>query len=135
MRGEFSRLGKQRCEGIRAERLEFVDVHEERHALLRRERAALHRDELEVRDEKRAEQIRRLLPYRPLGEVRDQDAPVVHREREVEARRDLAEDQAQVRRGGDLPDLVQDRARPLRSETTSCSSEIPPARSAASRDR
>ena len=55
------------------------------------------------------EKIRRLLPYRSLGEVRDQDAAVVHRECEVEARSDLAEDEPQVRRGRELPDLVQDR--------------------------
>ena len=55
------------------------------------------------------EKIRRLLPYRPLGEVRDEDAAVVHREREIEARSDLTEDEPQVRRGGDLPDLVEDR--------------------------
>ena len=64
MRGEFARLRKKRCECIRAERLEFVDVGEERHALLRRQRAALHGDELQVRDEKRAEQD---LPPAPLS--------------------------------------------------------------------
>ena len=82
-------------------------MDEKRNTLLRWKRAALHGDELQVRDEKRAQKIRRLLPYRPLGEVRDQDAPVLHREREIEARCDLAEDEPQVGRSGDLPDLVQ----------------------------
>jgi len=84
-------------------------VDEKRSALLWRKRAALHRDQLQVRDEKRAEKICRLLPYRPFGQVCDQDAAVLHREREIEARSDLAEDEPQVRRSGDLPDLIQDR--------------------------
>ena len=99
----------ERSERVGAERLEFVDVHEERHALVRRQSAALHGDELKVRDKKRAEQVRCLLPYRPLGKVRDQDAPIVHRELEIETRRDLAEDEPQLRRGVELPDLIQDR--------------------------
>ena len=38
-----------------------------------------HRHELQMRDEKRAEQIRRLLPYPSLGEIGDENAAVVHR--------------------------------------------------------
>ena len=83
VRGELACFREKRRERIRAKCLELVDVHEERHALVRRERAALHRGELEVRDEKRAEQVRRLLPYRPFGQVRDEDAPTVHRELEI----------------------------------------------------
>ncbi len=109
-------------------------MHEERHAIVRRSRAALHGDELKVRDEKRPEQIRRLLPYRALGEVRDQDAPIVHREFEIKSRGNLAEDQAQLRRSVDLPDLVQDRREGLRCEMLSGSLDIPPARSVAFRD-
>ena len=60
--------------------------------------------------------VRRLLPYRPFRQVRDQDAPVVHRESKVKARSDLAEDEPQVRRRGDLPDLVQDRRDRFRAE-------------------
>jgi hypothetical protein len=40
-------------------------------------------------------------------EVRDQDAAVVHRGRKIKTRRDLAEDEPQVRRCCDLSDLVQ----------------------------
>lgn len=55
-----------------------------------------------MRNQKRAEKICRLLPYLPLRQVRNQDALVVHRAREIEARGDLPEDTPQVRRGGDL---------------------------------
>ena len=116
MRREFARLRKQRCECVGAERLKLINMDEERHALLRRKRPALHRDQLQVRDEERAEKVRRLLPYRSLRQVRDQDAPVVHRERKIEPWSDLAEDEPQVRRGCDLPDLVQDRRDRLRAK-------------------
>jgi len=35
-------------------------------------------------------------PYRALGQVGDENAAVVHRESEVEARSDLTEDQTQL---------------------------------------
>ena len=60
-------------------------------------------------DEKRTQKICGLLPYRSLREVRDEDTPLIHREREIEARGDLSEDEPQVRRRGELPGLVQDR--------------------------
>ena len=103
-------------------------MDEERRPLLGRQFAARHGDELQMRDEERAEQIRRLLPYLPLGQVgdehaapvglgrrdiRNQDAPVVHREGEIEFRRGLPEDVAQDGRGRDLPDLVEDGGRGL----------------------
>ena len=91
--------------------LELVDVGEERHPLLGCLGAASHGDELQVRDQKRAEQIRRLLPYPAFGEVGDEDAAVLHRVGQVELRRVLAEDGAQRRRGGELPDFVEDRSR------------------------
>jgi len=45
-----------------------------------------------MRDEKRPQQVRRLLPYRTLREVGDQDAPIVHRVGEIEFWSDLIED-------------------------------------------
>ena len=116
VRCEFTRFRQERGKRVGAKSLEFVDVHEERHPFARRPTSPLHGDELKVRDEKRSEQIRRLLPYRPLGQVRDQDTPMVHREFEIEARSDLAEDQAQLWRGVHLPDLIQDRCERFRSE-------------------
>ena len=64
-------------------------------------------DELQMRDQKRAEQIRRLLPYPSLGQIGDENAAVLHRVRKVELRRVLAENGAQRRRGGELPDFVE----------------------------
>ena len=95
MRCEFSRLRKQRREGVGAEGLELVDVDEERHPLLGRLVAARHGDELQMREQKRAEQIRRLLPYPAFGQIGDENAAMLHRVREVEFRRDLPENGAQ----------------------------------------
>ena len=44
MRCKFSRLRQERCECIRAERLKFIDVHEEGYALLWRPLSPFHRD-------------------------------------------------------------------------------------------
>ena len=106
---ELARFGEDRRECVGRERLEFVDVDEVRHASLRRYGAARHGRELDVGDEERAEDIGRLLPYRPLGEVRDHDLSVVHRVRERELRRRLPEDQPEIRRGRELAGLVEDR--------------------------
>jgi len=110
---ELARLRKQRREGVGAEGLKLVDVDEERRPVLGRLVATRHGDELQVREQERAEQIRRLLPYLSLGQVRNKDAAMVHRVRKVEFRRDLPENIAQSRRGGELADLVEDRARRL----------------------
>ena len=56
-----------------------------------------------------------MLPYRPLREVGDEDAAVVHRVREVEARSDLTEDEPQVRRGRELSGFVQNGRRRFRA--------------------
>ena len=114
MRCEFSRLRKQRREGVGAEGLKLVDVDEERCPGLGHLVATRHGDELQVRKQKRAEQVRRLLPYLALGEVRDKNAAILHRVREVEFRRDLPENIAQDRRGGELADFVENGARRLR---------------------
>ena len=79
MRREFARFGEQRRERVGAEDLELVDVGEERHPVLGCLGAAPHRDELQMRDEKRAEQIRRLLPYPAFGEIGDENAAMLHR--------------------------------------------------------
>ena len=57
-----------------------------------------------------AEQVSPLLPYRPLREIHDKNASIVHRELEVEPRGDLTEDQTQLRRRRELSDLVQYRS-------------------------
>ena len=89
MRCEFSHLRKQRRECVGAEGLKLIDVDEERRPLLGRLVATRHGDELQVREQKRTEQIRRLLPYPTLGEVCNEDAAIVHRVRKVEFGRDL----------------------------------------------
>ena len=60
-----------------------------------------------MRDQKRAEQIRRLLPYPAFRQIGDENAAMLHRIAEVELGRVLAEHGAQRRRGGKLPDLVE----------------------------
>ena len=100
VRREFARFGEQRRERVGAEALELVDVGEERHAVLGCLGAAPHRRELQMRDQKRAEQIRRLLPYPAFRQIGDENAAVLHRIAEVELGRVLAEHGAQRRRGG-----------------------------------
>jgi len=111
---ELARLRKQRREGVGAEGLKLVDVDEERRPVLGRLVATRHGDELQVREQERAEHIGCLLPYLPLGEVGNKDAATVHRVRQVEFGRDLPEDIAQSWRGGELADLVEDGACRLR---------------------
>ena len=100
VRRKFARFGEQRRERVGAERLELVDVGEERHPVLGCLGAAPHRRELQVRDQKRAEQIRRLLPYPAFRQIGDENAAVLHRIAEVELGRVLAEHGAQRRRSG-----------------------------------
>jgi len=88
-------------------------VDEERRPVLGRLVATRHGDELQVREQERAEQIRRLLPYLSLGQVRNKDAAMVHRVRKVEFGRDLPKNIAQSRRGGKLAYFVEDRTRGL----------------------
>ena len=113
MRREFARFRKQRRERVGAEGLKLVDVDEERHPVLGCLVATRHGDELQVREQQRAEKIRRLLPYLSLGQVRDEDAAMVHRMGKVEFRRYWPENVAQRRRGGELANLVENGARRL----------------------
>ncbi len=73
--------------------------------------AAAHCCELQVRDEERAEQICRLLPYPAFGEVGDENAAMLRRIGEVEFRCVLAKDEPQRRRGSELTNFVENGTR------------------------
>src|SRR5438128_92613 len=82
-------------------------MHEEGNTLVRWKRAALHRDQLQMRDDQRAEKVRSLFANGALCKVRYQDATIIHRERQIEARIELPQDQSQLGRGCKLPGLVE----------------------------
>ena len=69
MEREFSRLGQQGCEGVRAERLEFVDMGEKRDAVFGGKGAALLRDQLQMRDEERPRRFAACSPIVPLARL------------------------------------------------------------------
>ena len=82
-------------------------MHEEGNPLMRWKRTALHRDKLQMRDEQRAEKVRRLFADSALRKVRYQYATIVHRERQIETRIELAQNQSQLRRRCKLSCLVE----------------------------
>src|SRR5438105_4229589 len=70
-------------------------------------RAAAHGNKLEVRDEERPDQIRRLLANDAFGEIGHDDSAVVHGESEIELWRYLPNDGAHVWTRRELPSFVE----------------------------
>ena len=69
--------------------------------------ATRHGEELPVREQERAKQIRRLLPYPTLSQVSDENAAMIHRVRKVEFWLRLPENVSQNRRCGDLSNFMR----------------------------
>src|SRR5438105_2930672 len=101
----FTRLGKQSREAVRGEIGQLVNVHEKWNALSLGNIGARHREQLKMRDDKRAQQIGRCLPYRAFAQISDENSAIIHRVAEVKARRVLAQYVAQYRRSRKLPHL------------------------------
>ena len=82
-------------------------MDEERHPVLGRQFATRHGDELQVREQERAKKIGRLLPYPALGQIRNEDAAMIHRVRKVEFRCHLPKNIAQVGEAVNWPTLLR----------------------------
>jgi hypothetical protein len=112
----FAGLGEDRGKGIGAEVLELVDEKVEVAALGFRPVRPGHRRQLKLRHEQRPKQVGLVVAETPLGEVGDEQAPVVHHERETQLASDLAQDVSHHWIQQELTELVLDRGNGLAFE-------------------
>ena len=104
----FPRLGEDGGEALGGEVLELIDEEEKVTALVLRLTIAGHGGELELRDEQGAEQVRLVMPDLALGEVREEDAALVHHKGDAHLAAHLADDVADDGGEEELTGLVLD---------------------------
>jgi hypothetical protein len=118
------RLRQNRGECVGGKILELVDEQVEVLALGFRLRSARHRPELELCHEQRAEQVRLVVAEPSLGQVRDEQPPVVHGEGDVHALAHLPQNVSHDRIQDELADLVLDRGDGLALEVLVVAREL-----------
>lgn len=120
----FAGLGEDAGEGIGAEVLEFVDVHEEVSAVGLGNGRPGHGGELELGDEQGAEEIGFVGSHAAFGEVGDENAGVVHDEWDADPVAHLPEDVANDGGGEQGTDFVLNRGDGFAHKTGIVASEF-----------
>jgi hypothetical protein len=104
----FAGLGQKGCKCVGGEVLKFVNEQEKVAAFLLRLVGAVHGRQLELRHQKRTEQIGLVVAQPAFGQIGDEQASVVHQELETDLALHLAENVADHRTEEKLADFVLD---------------------------
>ena len=110
------RFGENGGKGPRGEVLKLVDVQGEIAAGFLEGITSCHGGKLEIRNQQRTQEIRRLLAKLAGREVGDDHLPAVHTDSRIKAGVLLAKNKPHWRPGNELSDLVQDRPQGIGKE-------------------